>query len=228
MKTIGLVGGTSWESTLEYYRLINKGVNRELGGHASARIILQSLNFQELLDLSYDLPRKSKLLEMAAQNLEKAGAQCVLLCANTLHKHAGEVQARISIPLLNIIDGTAKAVKESSLSRVGLLGTQYTMEEEFYKGKLKDAYGIDVVVPGSDDSRAVHSIIFNELCRGIFSLESKDLMLKIIEDLKGRGALGIIMGCTEIPLLIGDEDTDLPFFNTLRIHADMAVNFALL
>ena len=228
MKTIGLIGGTSWTSTLEYYRLLNEKVSQKLGGDNSAKLLLYSFNFQELLDLKYELPLVSNKLELVAQNLERAGADCILICANTLHMFAQEIQSRISIPLINIIDATAERMKARNISKAGLLGTQFTMEEDFYTGKLASAYSIETLVPIEEKRKIIHDIIYDELAKGIFKEDSKKKFIEEIGGLRERGAQGVILGCTEIPLFINNEDVDMPLFNTTEIHAQKAVDFSLL
>jgi aspartate racemase len=227
MKTIGLIGGMSWESTLEYYRIINELIKEKLGGHNSAKILLYSFNFQEIMDHRYELPLLADKLSKVAQLLEKAGAECLLLCVNTLHVFADDVQSRVSIPILNIIDAIAQEVKNAGLMKVGLLGTQFTMEEEFYKGRLSDRHEINIIIPEDSDRKAVHDIIYNELCLGQFRDSSKELILGVIRKLKNEGAQGVILGCTELPLIIKKEDTDIMLFDTTSIHARLAVRFAL-
>lgn len=228
MKTIGLIGGTSWESTLEYYRIINELVRDRLGGFHSAKILLYSVDFDEFVKLMNDgrwNEIADRLIEIATK-LERCGAELLLICTNTMHRVADEVQKVISIPLVNIIDVTAEKIKEKGLKRVGLLGTKFTMEDEFYKNRLK-AHGIDVVIPEDDERNFVHNVIMKELCFGIVKESSKDKFREIIEKLISKGAEGIVLGCTEIPLLIKQEDCNVPLFDTTRIHAEAAVELAL-
>lgn len=226
MKTIGLIGGMSFESTMEYYRIINEEVNKKLKSHHSAKILIYSFDFEELLELRYELPRVGDMLSKAAQILEKGGADCILICANTMHVLADEVQSRITIPILNIIDATAQEIKKRGITKVGLLGTQFTMEEEFYKGRLTDKHDIQVIAPDEADRKMVHDIIFNELCVGQFKASSKEKLLSAMNKLGQEGAQGIILGCTELPLIIKEGDTKIPQFNTTFIHANLAVKFA--
>jgi len=229
MKTIGLIGGMSWESTIEYYRIINELVSKRLGGLNSGKILLYSVNFQEIADLQHEnkWDELTEIMIDIAQKLEKAGADVVLICTNTMHKMADEVQKSINIPLLNIIDVTAEKIKEMGLKKVGLLGTKFTMEDDFYKGRLKRKHGIDVLIPDEEGRQIVHDVIYNELCKGIIKESSREKFKRIIADLASKGAEGVILGCTEIPLLIKQEDCDIPIFDTTMIHAEAAVNFAL-
>ncbi|MBW1732355.1 MAG: aspartate/glutamate racemase family protein [Deltaproteobacteria bacterium] len=229
MKTMGLIGGMSWESTLEYYRIINEEVRNRLGGQHSAELLLYSLDFHPIEELQ----RQGKWDEMtqilidAAKRLEKAGADFVLICTNTMHKMAPEVQDSIKVPLLHIADATAEQIKASGFSKVGLLGTKYTMEQDFLKGHLSSKHGLEVVISDDASRDIVHNVIYDELCLGTIKEESKKKFLKIIQDLAANGAQGIILGCTEIPLLVHAEDTSLPLFNTTAIHAKKAVDMAL-
>ncbi|MBE9491724.1 MAG: aspartate/glutamate racemase family protein [Bacteroidetes bacterium] len=228
MKTIGLIGGTGWVSTVEYYRIINQEVNRRLGGLQSAKCIIFSLNFGELNEYKR---RKNEhgfysLMKNAALKLTGAGAECVLLTANTTHIYADALQKDIPVPLIHIAEVTAKEIKNKNLRRVGLLGTKQTMELDFYKAKLREK-NIEVLIPGKDDREFINSTIWNELVKESFREESKRRFLKIMNELQSDGAEGIILGCTEIPLLINQEDTKIPLFDTLRIHAISAVDFAL-
>lgn len=229
MKTIGLLGGLSWESTLEYYRTINRTVKERLGGLNSAKIVLYSVNFAELIE--YDHHGKSKkaveLIINAAKSVESGGADCLLICTNTIHKMYKSVQKRIDIPILHIADAAAEKIKEKKLRKVGLLGTKPTMEMDFYKKRLTEKHDIETVIPEESDREIVHSIIFGELVLGKFLEKSKIKYLDIIKKLQSKGAEGVILGCTEIPLLIKQEDCKIPVFDTTTIHAQAAVNFAL-
>lgn len=229
MKTIGLLGGMSWESTLTYYQEINEGIKTRLGGLHSARIILNSVDFDpiEKLQHSGDWEGTGHILANAARSIEAGGADFLLICTNTMHKVADVVQAAIQIPLLHIADATAEVLLEKGIKRVGLLGTAFTMEQAFYKGRLTDRYGLDVIVPDSADRRRVHDIIYNELCLGVGKPESKAAYLKIVNQLGQMGAQGVILGCTEIGLLIGPSDTAVPLYDTTTIHAAKAVEWAL-
>lgn len=229
MKKIGLIGGMSWESSLEYYRIINETVKQKLGGLHSAECIMYSVDFDEIEKLQHqgkweDL---TKIMIDCAQRLEKAGANVIIICTNTMHKMAGEVESSINIPLLHIADATAEKIKEKSFKKVGLLGTKFTMEEDFYKGRLIEKHDIEVIVPNSEEMQIVHDIIFDELCLGIIKETSKEQYKKIILNLSEKGAEGVILGCTEIPLLIKQEDVEVPLFDTISIHAEFAVDYAI-
>ncbi len=229
MKTIGLIGGMSWESSLEYYRIMNEEVRHRLGGQHSAKILLYSLDFHpiEKLQREHRWEEMALVLKDAAERLERAGAQMILIGTNTMHKVAPEVQASIKVPLLHIADATAEKIKASGISSVGLLGTKYTMEEDFMKGYLSAKHGLKVIVPGPDSRNAVHGVIYDELCRGTIKEESRKTFVRIIEALTRQGAKGVILGCTEIPLLVHQKDTSLPLFDTTAIHAKKAVEAAL-
>jgi len=228
MKTIGLIGGMSWESTVTYYQMINETVKNTLGGLHSAKILLYSVNFEEIeaLQSSGQWDKAGEILADIAHKLEQAGADCILICTNTMHKVADAVRAAVSVPLLHIAEVTADALEAAGISRVALLGTRYTMTEDFYKSKLV-ARGIDVLIPESEDVDTVNSIIFDELCLGITSESSRQKLLSIIASLQKQGAQGVILGCTEIGLLISPQDTELPVFDTTMIHAAAASAFAL-
>jgi aspartate racemase len=228
MKTIGLIGGMSWESTLEYYRLINELVKERLNKLHSARILLYSLDFEEIARLQRASKWKElgKILGDVAAVLEAGGADVVLICTNTMHKVADEVRKRINVPLLDIIDVTSEKIRQRGLKKIGLLGTKFTMEDGFYTEKLKKN-GIEVIIPNKHDREEVHKIIFEELCRGIMKEESKHKLKRIGETLISKGAEGIILGCTEIPLLINQQDFGVPVFDTTKLHAEAAVEFAL-
>lgn len=228
MKTIGLIGGLSWESSVEYYRHLNVLVREQLGGLHSAKILMYSFDFEEIVCLqkSGDWETATQRMIDAAQTLEKGGADLLLICTNTMHKMADEVQASVSIPLIHIADETGKEIKARNLKKVGLLGTRFTMEHPFYKERLL-AMGIEAIVPNKEDRDIVHNIIFDELCKGILLPESKKAYLDIMNKLIEEGAEGMILGCTEIPLLIKKEDSTIPLFDTTAIHAKSAVAFAL-
>ena len=229
MKVIGLIGGMSWESTAEYYRIINETVKERLGGHHSAKILLYSVNFSELVKLQRDgrWEEATEFMCEAARRVELGGADCILICTNTMHKMAAEVQRAVVIPLLHIADATAMEIKKKGIGRVALLGTKYTMEEEFYKGRLRVKYGFEVLIPPEEDRSIINQIIYDELCLGKIEDESKKHFVRIINNLKERGGEGVILGCTEISLLIKDKDSPLELFDTTRIHARAAVDFAL-
>jgi aspartate racemase len=219
----------SWESTAEYYRIINETVRERLGGLHSARVLLYSVDFHEVesLQRSGRWEETTEVLLDAARRLERGGAACVLICTNTMHRVAPEIQQELTVPLLHIADATAAEIKRARSSRVGLLGTKYTMEQDFYKGRLIAEHGIEVLVPPEIDRDLVHNVIYNELCLGKALPESRQEFVRIIHDLAARKAEGVILGCTEISLLIGQEDCSLPLFDTTAIHARQAVDFAL-
>lgn len=223
MKTIGLLGGMSWESTVTYYQIINESVKRELGGFHSAKVLLYSVDFAEIekCQADGDWEKSADILSVAAENLEKAGADFIVICTNTMHKVAPRIQSRITIPIIHIAEATADELKKHNITKVALLGTKYTMTQDFYKDKLIEA-GIVVLIPDEQGVEAVNNIIYNELCLGIISEPSKEKYRNIIENLAKKGAQGVILGCTEIGLLIQQEDVDLPIFDTTRIHASKA------
>ena len=231
MKTVGLLGGMSWESTLNYYKLINEGVKRELGGLNSAKLCLYSVNFSEIEQMQHQgrWDETAKILSKAAIAVEKGGADFLLICTNTMHKVATVIEAQLSIPLLHIADATAEKLLAANIKKVGLLGTAFTMEQDFYKGRLTDKFGIEVVVPEPDDRKIVHDIIYQELCKGEIKPESRSLYLTIIDKLKkDAGAEAVILGCTEIAMLVQQPHTDIQLFDTTAIHAERAVGMALL
>lgn len=230
MRTLGLLGGMSWESTLPYYRWINEGVRARLGGLHSARLLLHSVDFQEIADLqrSGDWETAGDVLASAAQGLSRAGAQGIVLCTNTMHEVAAAITAAIApLPLLHIADATADAIRAAGLTCVGLLGTRFTMEREFYVGRLRERYGLDVRVPEAAARERVHRVIYEELCLGKVREESRLAFRQIMQQLVAAGAQGIILGCTEITLLVGAGDAAVPLFDTTRLHADAAVAWAL-
>jgi len=228
MKTIGLIGGMSYESTAEYYRIINEAVRERLGGSHSAKIVLYSVEFDEVrkchLEGRWD--EATSLMIDAAKRVERGGADFVLICTNTMHKMAEDVQANINIPLLHIADVTAEEIIPFGFKKLGLLGSTSTMEEDFYKGRLKRKYGLDVVIPNEVERQAVDNIIFNELCIGEIKDASREQIKTIMKKLTDGGAQGIILGCTELPLLIKREDCPVPLFDTTAIHAKAAVEYA--
>lgn len=228
MKTIGLLGGMSWESTVSYYQLINEAVKERLGGLHSAKILLHSVDFAEIeaCQSSGDWDRSADILAQAAQGLVGAGADFIVICTNTMHKVAPQIQERSGVPLLHIAEVTARALLDRGIRRAALLGTRYTMTQDFYKGKLAQA-GVEVLVPSEADMDTVNRVIFDELCRGVISPDSRAAFLEIIGTLAQQGAQGVVLGCTEIGLLIGQGDTDLPVFDTTRIHARAAAEEAL-
>lgn len=229
MKTLGLIGGTTWHSTVDYYRLINEGVNARLGGHSSAAMVMVSVDFapvQALQDRG-DWTELGRLMVQAARTLEKAGAEAIVICANTMHQLAPDIEAAVRLPILHIADAAGAAAKSKGLTSVGLLGTRFTMEMDFYRTRLEKAHGLKVLVPDAPEREVVHRIIYEELGRGIIREESRRAYAGIIEGLASRGAQGVILGCTEIPLLIKEKDSPVPVFDTTALHAAAAVDFAL-
>ncbi|MBN1311336.1 MAG: aspartate/glutamate racemase family protein [Anaerolineae bacterium] len=229
MKTIGLIGGMSWESSLSYYRIINETVKAKLGGFHSAKCILYSVDFAEIEHLQEQgkWQEMAQMLIDAARNVEKGGADFVILCTNTMHKMADDIQANIDIPFMHIADATAQRVKASGIKKVGLLGTRVTMEEEFYKGRLAQKHGLEVLIPNDEDREIVHRVIYDELVVGRIRRESKARYIDIIQRLIDAGAEGIILGCTEIGLLVQAGDCRVPLFDTTEVHATAAVEYAL-
>jgi aspartate racemase len=229
MKVIGLLGGMTWVSTVEYYRLANQLVFQELGGYSSAHLILYNVNFAEVeaarAQGRWDIC--ASILTEAAKSLKRAGADFIVLCTNTMHKVADDIEEGSGLPLLHIADVTGEAIKKQGIKKVALLGTKFTMEEDFYRARLKEKFGLEIIVPDEMDREIVHSIIVNELSKNQFKESSKKTYVEIISKLKERGAEGVILGCTEIPLLIGPDDVDIPIFDTTRLHVEAAVNLAL-
>ena len=228
MKTVGLIGGMSWESTVTYYKILNETVKEELGGLHSAKVLLYSVDFDEIekYQASGAWGKSAEVLSQAAMTLEQAGADFIVICTNTMHKVVPEIQKHIFIPIIHIAEATADELKLRKITKVGLLGTKYTMTQDFYKNKLFAA-GIDVVIPNSSGIEIVNDIIYKELCLGIISETSKNKYLEIIADLGEQGAQGIILGCTEIGLLIQQKDVNLPVFDTTKIHAIKAAKFSI-
>lgn len=229
MKLIGLLGGMSWESTTEYYRIINEEINRRLGGHTSANLLLYSLNIAETLDLQAhdEWDEVTNILVKKALKLQEAGAEAIVICTNTKHIVADRIQQKIAIPIIHIVKETAKKVKEKNIKKVGLLGTIYTMEKPLYRDIFKESFGIAIIVPDQDDRQMINDIIYNELQFGNINQKSKEFFFLVIAKLVENGAEGIILGCTEIPLVIKQEDVNIPVFNTTMIHALAAVDFML-
>jgi aspartate racemase len=229
MKTIGLIGGMSWESSQEYYRIINQEMRARLGGAHSAKSLMWSMDFGEIEQLQHEgkWDELTKRMIEAAQNLEKGGADFILICTNTMHKMAVDVESATSIPLIHIADPTAEKIKAAGLTNVGLLGTAFTMEQDFYKGRLVSKHGLEVLVPDDTDRKTVHDIIYHELVVGEVRDASREKYRTIINRLAERGAEAIILGCTEIMLLIGQEDSPVPVFDTTRLHAEAAVDWAM-
>lgn len=229
MKTIGLIGGMSWESTIPYYRLINEGIKQHLGGLHSASLLLHSVDFHEIeaCQASGEWDKAGEMLAQAALGLERAGAQGILLCTNTMHKVASHIETRCSLPFLHIADATGRAIAATGMQRVALLGTRYTMEQDFYRGRLETQFGIESSVPDEADRARINQIIFEELCLGTFSDASRHYYLSVIDKLAKQGAQGVIFGCTEIGLLVPAEESPIPVFDTTAIHATDAVEFML-
>lgn len=228
MRTIGLLGGMSWESSIEYERMINEGVRAHLGGTASADLIIRSYNFAtiEALQEEGDWVGAGELLAADAERLQSAGAEVILLCTNTMHAVAATIEEAITVPFLHLADATARAVKQDAIKKVGLLGTRYTMEHDFYRGRL-EGHGLEVVVPTQPDRSLVHDVIYDQLVRGVIDPRSKKEYLAIIDRLGDRGAAGIIAGCTEIELLVTPDDVEINYYATAALHAQAAVEFAL-
>jgi aspartate racemase len=229
MQRIGLLGGMSWESTAEYYRLVNEAVRGRLGGLHSADCVVRSVDFADIEELQHASRwgEAGELLAEEAQALVAAGAELIVLCTNTMHKVAGAITAAIDVPFVHIADATAAAVRETEVSTVGLLATAYTMEQDFYVGRLRDMHGLEVLVPDSDDRQIVHDVIYDELCVGVVNDDSRDEYRRVMGDLAERGAEAILLGCTEIGLLVGPQDAPVPVFDTTRLHAEKAVELAL-
>ena len=228
MKTIGVIGGMSWESSLEYYRLLNEEVKRRLGGLHSASVVLYSLDFQPIEELQDkgDWDSLGKVMANAAICLQKGGADGILIASNTMHKLAGSIQAAVKIPFLHIADAAALSALSRGIKRVGLLGTRFTMEQDFYRDRLA-SHGLAVMVPEAKDRATIHRVIYDELCLGRLEVRSRAEFQRIIEDLAHQGAEGVVLGCTEIPLLIHQEDSLIPVFDTTRLHVEAAVKWAL-
>ena len=229
MKTIGLIGGMSWESSLEYYRIVNETVKEKLGGLHSCKCLMYSVDFGviEALQHQNKWDELTKLMIEAAQNLKHGGADFIVICTNTMHKMAPEIETATGLNVLHIADVTGAAISKNQIQKVGLLGTRFTMEGDFYKKRLKDNYDIEVIIPEDTDRQIIHDIIYNELCLGIIKDDSRQKYINIINKLCANGAEGIILGCTEIPLLIKQSDVLIPVYDTTKIHAESAVDFAL-
>jgi len=229
MKTIGLLGGMSWESTIAYYRLINQGVKNSLGGLHSAKIAMYSVDFGPIEKLQHDgdWDGAAKILIEAAKNIQSAGADFLLICTNTMHKVSLEIEKSIDIPLIHIADATAEVLVKKGIQTVGLLGTGFTMEQDFYKGRLAENYNLTVLIPDAPDRKVVHNIIFNELCLGELLPASKAEYLRIITSLANQGAEAVILGCTEIGMLVNQADTEIELLDTTYIHAQKAVEYAI-
>ena len=228
LKTIGLIGGMSWESTVTYYKIINETVKEKLGGLHSAKCILYSVDFQEIEECQANgnWEKSGEILGEAAYNLEKAGADFIVICTNTMHKVVNQIKEKISVPILHIAEMTAEKILEKGLKNIALLGTKYTMEQDFYKSKLIEK-GINVIIPDKNDIETINEVIYDELCLGTINFNSKKKFLEIVDKLRSKGAEGIILGCTEIGLLIKNEDTDVPLFDTAIIHAEQAAMYSI-
>lgn len=228
LKTIGLIGGMSWESTVTYYKIINETVKEKLGRLHSAKCILYSVDFQEIEECQANgnWEKSGEILGEAAYNLEKAGADFIVICTNTMHKVVNQVKEKISVPILHIAEMTAEKILEKGLKNIALLGTKYTMEQDFYKSKLIEK-GINVIIPDKNDIETINEVIYDELCLGTINFNSKKKFLEIVDKLRSKGAEGIILGCTEIGLLIKNEDTDVPLFDTAIIHAEQATMYSI-
>ena len=228
LKTIGLIGGMSWESTVTYYKIINETVKEKLGGLHSAKCMLYSIDFQEIEECQANgnWEKSGEILGEAANNLEKAGADFIVICTNTMHKVINQIKEKISIPILHIAEMTAEKILEKGLKNIALLGTKYTMEQDFYKSKLIEK-GINVIIPDKNDVEIINKVIYDELCLGIINSNSKKKFLEIVDKLRNKGSEGIILGCTEIGLLIKNEDTDVPLFDTAIIHAEQAAIYSI-
>jgi len=229
MKVIGLIGGMSWNSTLEYYRIINASIARRLGDLHSARLVLYNLDFDEIQRAQHEgrWDDTANILIDAGNGVKQAGAEFLVICTNTMHKVADDVEEKVGLPLLHIVDVIGTAIKEREMHRIGLLGTRFLMEGHFYQDRLRDHFAIEVFVPGEDDIDTIHQIIYNELCESKIKASSRRVCADIISRLVDEGAEGIVLGCTELPLLIQPSDIHAPIFNTTRLHAEAAVNLAL-
>ena len=228
LKTIGLIGGMSWESTVTYYKIINEVIKEKLSGLHSAKCVLYSVDFQEIEECqaSGNWEKSGEILGEAAYNLEKAGADFIVICTNTMHKVVNQIKEKISIPILHIAEMTAEKILEKGLKNIALLGTKYTMEQDFYKSKLIEK-GINVIIPDKNDIEIINEVIYDELCLGTINSDSKKKFLEIVDKLRSKGAEGIILGCTEIGLLIKNADTDVPLFDTAIIHAEQAAIYSI-
>lgn len=229
MKTIGLIGGMSWESSSLYYQIINRTIQEKLGGVHSGKLLLYSVDFNEiaLLQKEGNWEKLGYLMIEAAQKLEKGGADFIILCTNTMHKVSDEIEKNVSIPLIHIVDATAEKIVKKNIKKIGLLGTSFTMEQDFFKVRLLEKYKIETIIPNEKQRANIHRIIYEELVKGIINVDSRNIFLEIITDLIHKGAEGIILGCTEIELLVTNEHTNAELFNTTEIHAKKAVEFSL-
>jgi aspartate racemase len=229
MKTIGLIGGMSWESSAAYYRIINETMKARKGPLYSAKSLMYTVNFHEIEQMQHkgEWEKAGEVLVDAAKRLERGGAECIVLCTNTMHKLAASIEAATQLPFIHIADATAQQIKAQGMKKVGLLGTLFTMEQDFYKGRLVAKHGLEVIVPEKADQGTIHRVIYDELCQGKIEASSKAQYVRILQDLAGKGSEGIILGCTEIMLLVGQADSPVPVFDTTTIHAVAAVDYAL-
>ncbi|NMC77588.1 MAG: aspartate/glutamate racemase family protein [Candidatus Methanofastidiosa archaeon] len=229
MKVLGLIGGMNWQSTVEYYKILNAMVNEKLGKNHSARILLFSVDFEEILKLEIEnnWPQIKKIMIEITNSLENAGAEAIILCSNTMHLIAEDLEKASKVPLISVIDATAETIKKNNINSIGLLGTKFTMEEDFYKKRLTEKHKLKVLTPNKNDVELVNNIIYGELAKGIVSPNSKKELMRIVRDLVSNGAEGIILGCTELPMLISQEEVTTPLFDTLKIHMMAAVKFSL-
>lgn len=229
IKKLGLLGGMSWESTVSYYQAINRGVNAQLGGLHNAPMIISSVDFAHIEQLQHkgEWDKTADILIREAKHLEVAGAKAVLICTNTMHKVAADIEQNISIPLIHIADATGRVLQKNSVKKVGLLGTRFTMEQTFYTSRLEEAFGIEVVIPNAQQRDTVHNIIYEQLCKGVICVDSREAYIEVINALAAEGAEGIILGCTEIALLVQQQHTKVRLYDTTAIHASAAVDFAL-
>ena len=229
IKKLGLLGGMSWESTVSYYQEINRGVNARLGGLHSAPLVISSVDFAQIEQLQHkgEWDKTADILIREAKHLETAGAKAILICTNTMHKVAADIEQNISVPLIHIADATGRVLKQNKVKKVGLLGTRFTMEQAFYTSRLETLFGIQVVVPDDQQRNTVHNIIYEQLCKGVICVDSRNAYIEVINALAAKGAEGIILGCTEIALLVQQKDTNVRLYDTTAIHASAAVDFAL-
>lgn len=229
MKTIGMIGGLSWESSLEYYRIVNEEVKERLGGLHSCQCLMHSVDFAVVAALQHkgEWGMLGALMADAARRVEQGGAELLIICSNTMHKLADDIAGQVGIPLLHIADAAAAEIKAQGLGKVGLLGTRFTMEGDFYRTRIREKHGIDVIIPDAADRETVHAVIYEELVLGVINPASRRRFREIIDRLAAAGAQGVILGCTEIPLLVGQQDSGLPLFDTTRIHARRAVELSL-
>lgn len=229
MKVLGLIGGMNWQSTVEYYKILNTIVNEKLGSNHSAKIILYSVDFEEILTLEIEnnWSDVKKIMGNIVANLENAGAEAIVICSNTMHLIAEDLEKISKVPLINVIDATAESVKKNKIISVGLIGTKFTIEGDFYKKRLSEKHGLKVLTPNKKDMELINNVIYNELAKGVINPESKKKFIRIVNELISNGAEGIILGCTELPILINQEEVKAPLFDTLRIHMMAAVKFSL-